>query len=1075
MHRSFVSVLIQVLCALLAVGAWAAGAAEATADPVPPMLLTNLLQLRAAAGQPPILHSLRIIAEVIDVDATNSAVALRDVTGVEFLQLEVKNPDITPGATICLEGVGCAVKFNRFGLSIVPSLVTDNDGIHPMFDEPGRVFLHAGRNPIAVQWFNYYGVFGLQAEYEGPGLPRQPIPGTVLSRAKLDPRTGRTNFCAGLNYRCYEGVWDSLPDFDKCRPIKTGVATNFDLNVRTRDLSVGLEFKGFITVPAEGIYTFHLSSDDGSRLFAGDSSLTMRVLSQESAPRAADHIPEANAERDHPLVNLEGAITYASIWNTGGELQLQAGNDSIRVEVFAGSDFAPPIEPHHKVRVCGIYEDVVREDGSWIPGRLLVLNWHAVHPAEAATPLPAKIAASETLGSSTAGSTSAPAVSAVVSTAAEIKALCPADARQELPVSIRGVVTAFLSKYSGAVVQDATKGIFVELNNSPGAESMQWGEYCQIYGVTGPGLFAPVVSARRVTHLGPGQLPPPTQATWDQLVNGSLDTEYAEINGVVTSVHDRQVVMLIPGGKIALDLNDTRPESLAGYENAVVRIRGCVFANFNLETHKLGAGSLTVRSAAIDILQAAPRNLFDAPRKSIGELLLYDPKAAPFRLLKVSGQVIYGRPGEYYLTDGTNGIHATTISPDAFAVGDLVEAVGFLELGGPAAELKEAVLRRTGRAPLGPPARLAPDQLLQASNADMSVQVAATLMNQWREGAESLLQLQSGFLAFKARVNNGGSAVRLPPLGSRLELTGVYAPQGIRTGDGSVSGFELLLPSAANIQVLATPPWWTLKRMLALAGILAVLLLAVLIWNKELQWKVQERSRQLEAEIRQRQQAELRQAAEAERARIARDLHDELGAGLTEVSLLASTGLRKSNGAEQDGGRLQVIAEKARALVSGLDVIVWAIDPKRNSLQSFADYLGRYVSELFASSDIRCRFKIPVECDLVTLTETERHSLFLAVKEALNNVIRHASATEVELQIAQFSDHLEIVIADNGRGFDGNPSQDGNGLGNLYERLAALNGRCQIDSQPGKGTSVKFIIPVPRQAGEALQEPPTVL
>jgi signal transduction histidine kinase len=272
----------------------------------------------------------------------------------------------------------------------------------------------------------------------------------------------------------------------------------------------------------------------------------------------------------------------------------------------------------------------------------------------------------------------------------------------------------------------------------------------------------------------------------------------------------------------------------------------------------------------------------------------------------------------------------------------------------------------------------------------------------------------------------------------------------------------LLVHSPANIRVLAKPPWWNLKRLLALVGILAALLLAVLIWNKELHWKVLERGRQLELEIRNRQRVELQHAAEAERARIARDLHDELGTGLTEVGLLASAGETESRGTGKSQGRFQVIAEKARDLVSGLDVIVWAIDPKHNSLQSFADYLGRYATELFSATNIVCRFNIPIECEAAVLTESARHSLFLAVKEALNNVIRHASATEVQLQISQSDGCLQIVIADNGCGFEWNAIQPGNGLANLRERLEAQNGECRIESQLGKGTTVKFTVPLTR-------------
>lgn len=1070
MRCDVVSELIRGLGALLILGFAAAAPAGEPAGPPPPELLTNLFQLREEAEHERlVVHPFRIVADVIDADCKAGVLLLRDASGMEFIRGDFAARDIEPGATVCLEGTGNAVKLKSFGLSVVPGMVVDNDGIHPSAVQSGQVFLHAGTNPVSVQWFNAYGVFELKLEYEGPGIPRQQIPGSVLLRTNLDRATGRAGFSPGLDFRYYEGMgWQSLSDFQKFQPAKTGVATNFDLNVRARDDNVGLEFTGLIAIPRDGIYTFHLTSDDGSRLFIGQSPMNVRVLGKRPAPVAAEKLPLSVLERGNsPWVTFEGTVSSVGVWTSGGELQMRVGNEDVCVDFFESGDSVPGIPPNGKVRVTGIYQKVVTDDGSRVPGRILVLNWKAVRPVGLSGTPPAKaVSERETTGLPTADRVHAAGTPLAISSAAEIKALSADSAKQELPVSIRGVVvTPYISKYSGAVVQDSTRGVFVVLDNLPEAEPLQRGEFCQIEGVTGSGAFAPVVVARRITHLGLGQLPKPVRATWDQLVNGSLDSEYVEIDGVVTAVRDRRFVLLTQGGKITLDLSDFRADFLPGYEGAVVRIRGCVFADFNPETHKLGVGSLFVSGAAIEVLDPAPRDLFSAPQKSISELLFYDPKPVPFRLLRVSGQIIYGRPGEYFLTDGTNGMHVTTRNSDSFAVGELVDAVGFLELGGAAVELKEAVMRRTGSAPLRAPAKLAPDQLLQASYADMLVQLDATLMNQWREGSEYVLELQSGFLVFKARINSGGQTVNLPPSGSRLELTGAYAPQGNRAGDGTVSGFELLLPSPIAIRVLATPPWWTLKHLLILAGVLTLLLCVVLVWNKELRRQVKERTRKLETEIRNRQRAELQQAAEAERSRIARDLHDDLGTGLTEVSLLASAGLGQFQDGEKIRNRFHAIAEKARALVSGLDVIVWAIDPKRNSLQSFADYLGSYARELFSSSEIICRLRIRMECGVVALTEAARHSLFLAVKEALNNVIRHASATEVDLQISQLDHRLHIVITDNGRGFDWNSVQRGNGLTNLQERLKAMRGECHVESKPGSGTTVKFIVPLGPEVG----------
>src|SRR3974377_587808 len=104
--------------------------------------------------------------------------------------------------------------------------------------ESGTAFLRAGLHPMRVEWFNGPGNLGLTVEYEGPDLPRQIVPQSSLSRARVDPATCLTNCSAGLGYRFYEGNWRYLPDFSNYRPVKTGVVTNFDLGVRSRNEDV---------------------------------------------------------------------------------------------------------------------------------------------------------------------------------------------------------------------------------------------------------------------------------------------------------------------------------------------------------------------------------------------------------------------------------------------------------------------------------------------------------------------------------------------------------------------------------------------------------------------------------------------------------------------------------------------------------------------------------------------------------------------------------------------------------------------------------------------------------------------
>src|SRR5262249_54830799 len=129
------------------------------------------------------------------------------------------------------------------------------------------------------------------------------------------------------------------------------------------------------------------------------------------------------------------------------------------------------------------------------------------------------------------------------------------------------------------------------------------------------------------------------------------------------------------------------------------------------------------------------------------------------------------------------------------------------------------------------------------------------------------------------------------PVGSRVALTGVYSGQGgNRTVGGEIGSFELLLNTAADLQILARPPFWTLGRLLGLVGALLGVLVVAVLWIRLLHHRVHERTSQLQKEIAERERAEHQRALAQERARIARDLHDDLGSSLTEITMLATNG-----------------------------------------------------------------------------------------------------------------------------------------------------------------------------------------
>ncbi len=221
---------------------------------------------------------------------------------------------------------------------------------------------------------------------------------------------------------------------------------------------------------------------------------------------------------------------------------------------------------------------------------------------------------------------------------------------------------------------------------------------------------------------------------------------------------------------------------------------------------------------------------------------------------------------------------------------------------------------------------------------------------------------------------------------------------------------------------------------------------------------------------RQIERLKLLGAVDRERARIAADLHDDLGASLTEVAVLADTG-QHAPAADKAPGLFKAIGGKSRQMVAALDAIVWAVDPEEDSLQSLVDYLAGFAGDFLAASGIACRFRIPVAFPAITLPGNVRHELFMLVKETLHNAVQHAGASEVMCHMAFEQPLLLISIADNGTGFDVSAPPDGHGLRNFAERLNKLGGNCAIDSRPGRGTTVNITLRVGNPSAATL--PPT--
>jgi signal transduction histidine kinase len=255
-------------------------------------------------------------------------------------------------------------------------------------------------------------------------------------------------------------------------------------------------------------------------------------------------------------------------------------------------------------------------------------------------------------------------------------------------------------------------------------------------------------------------------------------------------------------------------------------------------------------------------------------------------------------------------------------------------------------------------------------------------------------------------------------------------------------------PTGAALAFTVQPFLWNTWWFRTVAGSGLLVLAAVVV-----RYVTQ---RRLRIQMRQIQQ---QAALDRERARIARDMHDTLGASLTQINLLGELASREATARPQVTDYVRKMTHSSHALVQQLDEIVWAVDPENDTLDDLATYISQFATEFLADSPLRFRMKVPAILPDLRLTTEVRHNLFLAVREALNNVVRHSGATETTITLQVEGPAVVIAIEDNGRGFSPAAGTTRHGLANLEQRLTDLGGVCRIESAPDQGTKVTLTWP----------------
>jgi signal transduction histidine kinase/ligand-binding sensor domain-containing protein len=253
-------------------------------------------------------------------------------------------------------------------------------------------------------------------------------------------------------------------------------------------------------------------------------------------------------------------------------------------------------------------------------------------------------------------------------------------------------------------------------------------------------------------------------------------------------------------------------------------------------------------------------------------------------------------------------------------------------------------------------------------------------------------------------------------------------------------------PQSASVELIIPPhfwqTWWFIAAVLLSGGVGIAFTVRRLEKTKA--------QRRLERQ----QQAHL---VELERARIARDFHDDIGSSLTHVIVLSE--LVKGDKAEpkEVEAHATMIGNTARKAVRGLGTIIWAANPRNDTLDSLVQYISQYSYDFFQGSSVLCHLDLPPEVPALPLTAEVRHNLFMVVKEALHNILKHSHASEVRLSLKLHEELLELRVDDNGRGFkvDSVASGQRSGLANMRHRMDTIGAALTIESNLGAGTSIR--------------------
>lgn len=669
---------------------------------------------------------------------------------------------------------------------------------------------------------------------------------------------------------------------------------------------------------------------------------------------------------------------------------------------------------------------------------------------------------------------------------AEIRRLPTSEIAKNLPVKVVGVVTwcAPGRLPGGFMIDQKGSGIFVvgdhdlpDGRKAPGEESIRkltLGDKVEIEAVTRFGGFAPELWAAGIRVIGQAPVPSGKEVGMGYLLTGTYDAQRVALKGVVTGCRpyghgNGTWVMVLAGtsGKaraIIPAMPGMTPEDI---EDAGVLIRGVVFTRCNSRKEFVGLSIETTRIEDIQIYRAGGTDPFGVQMLEVGRLRAFLPSGYSQHRRRITGVVTLAKPGVLYLQGPSGGSRVSTRSSEiSHAVGDLVDAAGFVEPYLGTSELASALTQKREEKPLPEPVAfsMAGDQ--DPGGLDgVLVRMRGLVLESHRspQGIETLLSDEGK--SFRAILAHPlAEAKELVP-GSEVLLTGVaeitYELGPYFPDQNVVSGVRLLLRTPADVVVHRVPPWWNARRLLIALG-LSVAVAALLAGaGLLLMRRVRAQSNQLAAEaLVHRQVTAAHGAMMEERSRLAGEMHDGLQPMLSGLSFYLEAADSKLKDGLNEGA--DEALERSRTLLSRIHdefrQCIWCLYELGRQTGDLDNELRRLarVQRQWSHAEVNTE----IHGEPFSLPPSISREVLLICQEAVENASRHGKSSRIDIACRFLETRLEVSVIDDGCGFDVGavPNTTGPhfGLAGMRHRIERLGGTLDVVSKPGAGTRLNI-------------------